>query len=136
MLQRDEIDGKRVTAQTRVGNPKRHTPRRKASPRVRTNDARTGAHKQGPKQPATTRNTEQGRYSPTLSHEIEPQHVAVSLSRGIRRETSWTKRMEEARYLEVVKKVRGTLERDRSNTTCSPLTSVQHPRQLSCHLLY
>ena len=31
--------------------------------------------------------------------------------------------MEEARYLEVAKKVRGTLERDRSNTTCSALTS-------------
>ena len=33
--------------------------------------------------------------------------------------------MQEARYLEVAKQVRGTLERDRSNTTCSALTSVQ-----------
>ena len=33
--------------------------------------------------------------------------------------------MEEARYLKMAKKVRGTLERDRSNTTCSALTSVQ-----------
>ena len=58
VLQRDEIVGKGVAAQTTAGNPERHTPRRKASPRARTNDARTGAHKQGPKQPATTRNTE------------------------------------------------------------------------------
>ena len=49
--------GKGVTAQTTAGNPKRHTPRRKASPRARTTNARTRAHKQGPKQPATTRNT-------------------------------------------------------------------------------
>ena len=55
---RDEMVGKGVTVQTTAGNPKRHTPRQKASPRARTNDARTGAHKQGPKQPATTRNTE------------------------------------------------------------------------------
>ena len=33
--------------------------------------------------------------------------------------------MEEARYLEVAKKVTGTFERDGSNTTCSALTSVQ-----------
>ena len=50
--------GKGVTAQTTAGNPKRHTPRRKASLRARTNNARTGAHKQGPKQPTATRNTE------------------------------------------------------------------------------
>ena len=41
-----------------AGNPKGHPPGRKASPRARNNDARTGAHKQVPKQPATTRNTE------------------------------------------------------------------------------
>ena len=56
-LQRDEIMGKGVTAQATAGNPKRHTSRRQASPRARTNDARTGAQKQGLKQPATTRNT-------------------------------------------------------------------------------
>ena len=33
--------------------------------------------------------------------------------------------MEEARYLEVAKKVGGKLERDRSDTICSTLTSVQ-----------
>ena len=39
-------------------NPKRHTPIRTGVPRERTNNARTGAHKQGPKQPAMTRNTQ------------------------------------------------------------------------------
>ena len=56
--QRNVIVGKGVTAQTTAGDPKRHTPRRKASPRAQTNDARTGAHKKGFKQPATSRNTE------------------------------------------------------------------------------
>ena len=51
--------------------------------------------------------------------------TAPENKRGISGETSWTKHMEEARYLEVAKKVRGTLERDRINTTCSALTSVQ-----------
>ena len=32
--------------------------------------------------------------------------------------------MEEARYLKVAKEAGGTLERDRSNTTCSAPTSV------------
>ena len=47
--------------------------------------------------------------------------IAPENRRGMSRETSWTKDMEEARYLEVARKVRGTLERDRSNTTCSAL---------------
>ena len=38
--------------------------------------------------------------------------------------------MEEARNLNVAKKVRGTLERDRSNTTCSALTSVNRLRNV------
>ena len=36
--------------------------------------------------------------------------IAPENRSGISRETSWTKHMEEARYLEVAKKVRGTLE--------------------------
>ena len=38
VLQSDAIVGIRVTAQATVGNPKRHTPRRRASPRARTNN--------------------------------------------------------------------------------------------------
>ena len=34
--------------------------------------------------------------------------------------------MEEARYVEVAEMLGGTLERERSNTTCSARTSVQH----------
>ena len=76
-LQRDEIVGKGVTAQTTAGNPKRHTPRRKASPRARTNGARTGAHKQGPKQPATRRNTECAlrRREQSNTHNIKQPYV-------------------------------------------------------------
>ena len=58
--QRDAIGGISVKAQRTAGNPKRHTPRRRAGPRARTN-TRTGAHEQGPKQPATTRNTQRAR---------------------------------------------------------------------------
>ena len=61
MLQRDTIGGTCVTAQTTAGHPKRHTPRRRAGPRARTNNTRTVAHEQGPKQPATTRNTPRAR---------------------------------------------------------------------------
>ena len=39
-------------------------------------------------------------------------------------ESVWTKHVEESRYLEVAKKVRGIFDRDRSNTTCSALTIV------------
>ena len=52
------------------------------------------------------------------------REIAPENNTGRRRE-SWTKYMEKARYLEVAKKVKGTLERDRSNTRCSGLTSVQ-----------
>ena len=62
VVQRDAIVGIGVTAQTTAGNPKRHTPRRRAGrPRARTNNIRTEAHAQGPKQPATTRNTQRAR---------------------------------------------------------------------------
>ena len=61
MLQRDAIGGTGATAQTTAENPKRHTPRRRAGPRARTNNTRAGAHEQGPKQPATTRNTHRAR---------------------------------------------------------------------------
>ena len=51
--------------------------------------------------------------------------IAPENRSGISRETSWKKHMEEARYLEVAKKIRGTLDSDQSNTTCSALGSVQ-----------
>ena len=51
--------------------------------------------------------------------------IAPENRSGISRETSWTKHMEEARYLEVAEEVRSTLKRDRSSTTCSAITSVQ-----------
>ena len=50
-----------VTAQTTAGNPERHTPRRRAGLRSRTNNTKTGAHEQGPKQPTTTRSTQGAR---------------------------------------------------------------------------
>ena len=50
--------------------------------------------------------------------------IAPEDKRDISRETSWAKHMEEARYLEVPKKVRGILKRDQINTTSSTLTSV------------
>ena len=61
VLQRDAMVGIGVTAQTTAGNLKRHTPRRRAGARARTNNTRTGAYKQGPKQPATTGNTQCAR---------------------------------------------------------------------------
>ena len=50
--------------------------------------------------------------------------TAIALERDVSGETSGTKHVEEAQYLEGAKKVRGTLEKDRSNATCSALTSV------------
>ena len=51
------LGGTRVIVQTTAGKFNRHTPRRRAGQRVRTNNVRTGTHEQGPKQLAGTRNT-------------------------------------------------------------------------------
>ena len=40
LLQGDAIGGTGITAQTTAGNPKRHTPRRRAGPRERTNNTK------------------------------------------------------------------------------------------------
>ena len=53
---------------------------------------------------------------------------APEIKRDLSGEASWTKYIEEACYLEVAKRVRGTLVTGWSNTTCSALTSVQRLR--------
>ena len=72
--------GTGVTAQTTAGNLKRHTPRWRASPRARTNITRTGAHEQGQKLRATTRNTQRarGRRKHTKQHTWHPTTLSAT----------------------------------------------------------
>ena len=51
--------------------------------------------------------------------------ISPENKRGISRETSWKQHKEEARLSGSGQKARGTIERDRTNTTCSALTSMQ-----------
>ena len=81
-LQRGERVGKDVAAQTTAGNPKKHTPRRKASPRARTNDARTGAHKQVPK--AASHDKKHRMCTEAAGTEQHTQHqTALSASKAL-----------------------------------------------------
>ena len=63
-----------------AGNAERHAPRRRAGPRARTNNTRTGAHEQGPKQPVTTRNTQRarGRRKQTKQHTQHPTALSAT----------------------------------------------------------
>ena len=76
----------------------------------------------------TTEKVKQSSFHALVCYQLRNNTgIAPENKRGISRETSCTKHMEEARYLEVAAKVRGTLERDRSNTTCVCLIAQHVP---------
>ena len=61
VLQKEAMVGIVVAAKTIAGNPKKHTPRRRAGPRARTNNTRRGAREPGTQQPATAISTPRTR---------------------------------------------------------------------------